>query len=284
MKTWEYEKTQTKYLCSLLKINIDTLNSVLNNVGAYYNEWIEEKIDKKSGLPKTYLDGTVKKRTIRPSLRELKSIQKAIQTNILAKIILPDNIHGGIKKRSNITNGKVHKGNKYQFTTDLQDFYPSVNNKLVYTTFLELGYSNYVASILTKLTTWKNELPQGTPTSTQIANLSFLKTDKMLIEFCKKHDIKYTRYVDDLTFSAQFDFSTSIQEIIEIVLASGFKMSRRKTIYKGNQTITGIDVFNNYIDAPKKVLEKYHLEQLSDSPHKPYSTYVNNIRKTNINK
>lgn len=284
MKTWEYEKSQTKYLCSLLKINTDTLNDVLSNIGAYYNEWIEEKIDKKSGLPKTYLDGTVKKRIIRPSLRELKSIQKVIQTDILAKIILPDNIHGGIKKRSNITNAKAHKGNKYQFTTDLQDFYPSINNKLVYTTFLELGYSSYVASLLTKLTTWKNELPQGTPTSTHIANLSFLKTDKKLIEFCQKRNIKYTRYVDDLTFSAQFDFSTSIHEIIAIILSSGFKMSRRKTIYKGNQTITGIDVFNNYIDAPKKVLEKYELEQLSESNSKPYTNYVNNIRKTNIQK
>ncbi len=284
MKTWEYEKSQTKYLCALLKINTDVLNLVLNNIGSYYNEWIEEKIDKKSGMPKTYLDGTIKKRIIRPSLRELKSIQKSIHTNILAKIILPNNIHGGIKKHSNITNGKAHKGNKYQFTTDLQDFYPSVNNKLVYATFLELGYSNYIANMLTKLTTWKNELPQGTPTSTQIANISFLKTDKRLIELCQKLNIKYTRYVDDLTFSAQFDFSDSIREIIEIILSSGFKMSRRKTIYKGNQTITGIDVFNNYIDAPKKVLEKYELEQLSDSNSKPYTNYVNNIRKTNIKK
>lgn len=83
---------------------------------------------------------------------------------------------------------------------------------------------------LTNITTWKHELPQGTPTSTHIANLVFLKTiHAELINFCNKNNITYTRYVDDLTFSSQQDFKSHLNEILSIVTKNDFKLSYRKT-------------------------------------------------------
>ena len=131
------------------------------------------------------------------------------------------------------------------------------------------------------MTTWKYELPQGTPTSTHIANLVFLDTDLELIKLCNSNKITYTRYVDDLTFSSQQDFRHLLSEILNIVTSNDFKLSNRKTQYKGNQTITGIDVFLNKIDAPKKIVEKSKIEIETKADKKPYTNYLNFIRKTN---
>jgi RNA-directed DNA polymerase len=137
---------------------------------------------------------------------------------------------------------------------------------------------------LTIFTTWKYQLPQGTPTSSHIANLVFLDIDFHLLEFCIKHNIKYTRFVDDLTFSSQKDFKPFLNDILEIITNNGFKLSYRKTKYCGYQTITGIDTFLNKIDAPKKIIQKANKEEASKNVIMPYTNYLQNIRKTNKHK
>jgi len=259
----------------------EKVEEIVSNINDYYKEWVEKKIDKKTGEFKRYLDGSIKERTIRPSLKGLKTIQKGIKSNILVPIKLPDCVHGGVRRRSNISNAKPHQGKKYQFTTDLQEFYPNITSRRVYSCFIDLGFSPHFSHWLTKLTTWKYELPQGTPTSTHIANLVFLPTDIALISLCNQYNITYTRYVDDLTFSSPKDFRHLLNSILSIVTSNDFKLSYRKTSYKGNQTITGIDVFLNKIDAPSKIKNKARIEQDTNSDTKPYNTYLNNIRKTN---
>ena len=238
------------------------LDDFVNEIDRYYTEWTDLKFDKKTNQPKKYKDGTIKQRIIRPSRMPLKIIQKQIKDRILSLIELPDNVHGGVKKRSNITNAKPHQGKKYILTTDLQNFYPSIKAHRVYDTFIELGFNAQCAFYITRLTTWKGNLPQGTPTSTHISNIVFLKTDYKLIEFCNTHNITYTRYIDDLTFSSQLDFQDAIGEILEIILQSGLKISRRKTFYNGSQTVTGIKIYLNKIDATEKIIAKVKEEEV----------------------
>ena len=69
---------------------------------------------------------------------------------------------------------------------------------------------------------------------------------------------------------------------MEIVTKSGFKISYRKAKYAGNQNITGIEVFNNFIDAPTNILIKSKEETRNE--FKPNTNYLNNIRKTNKKK
>lgn len=261
------------------------LDEFVQDIDNHYKEWFEIKVDKKTNRPKTYKDGTVKQRVIRPSKPALKLIQKQIKDRILSLIELPGNVHGGVKKKSNITNAKPHQGKKYILTTDLQDFYPSIKAKKVYQSFLKLGFNTQFAYYITRFTTWKGELPQGTPTSTHISNIIFLETDNKLIELCNNHNITYTRYIDDLTFSSQSDFQHIIEQILNIILQSGLKISRRKTFYNGQQTVTGINIFLNKIDAPEKILTKVKEEEiLPDGTPKPYTTYWKNILKTNKKK
>lgn len=267
---------------SIVRFPERELKELIVILDSYYDEWEIVKNDKATGLPKTYKDGTIKKRYIRPSISKLKILQGRIKNNILEKIRLPSNVHGGVKKKNNITNAKQHQGKKYVLTTDLQEFFPSVKSTIVYQTFIDLGFNKQFAFYITRFVTWKGELPQGASTSTHIANIVFLKIDNQLITFCEQHNITYTRFVDDLTFSSQQDFQDLIFDILEIVKSCGFKLSMRKTKYSGNQIITGIKVFNHKIDAPEKIIEKVEMEkQLPDEIPKYLTLYRERILKTN---
>lgn len=275
-----FKKKEFSKLCFVLGLKRSEIRTLLESIDKNYNVWSEVKTDKQN-RPKAYLDGTVKKRTFRNPSVLLKLVQKRIKINIIDKVELPNNVHGGVKKRSNITNAKAHQGNKYLFETDLQEFYPNINMEVVYQTFIELGHSTHFSHWLTKLTTKDNQLPQGSPASLGISNLVFMKTDTKLNQFCKNNSITFTRYVDDLTFSAQQDFGDKIQAILNIVINDNFKISRRKTVYDSNQTITGIQPFLNKIDAPKHLIEKSKIEIETNAEKKPYTMYRKNILKTN---
>lgn len=278
-----FEKNQLKYLASKLKCSHDELKFILEDIDDSYYEYSKYKKDK-DGFIKTYKDGTPKKRTITPSKGALKKIQTSIKRNILDSVVIPVYIQGGVKGKSNISNAKIHQGKKYKFTTDLQDFFPSVKHGLVYSVFLNLGFTNVQANWLTRLTTYKYGLPQGAPTSPGLSNLSFIPIDEKLISICKSSGITYTRYIDDLTFSSANDFKDKIPKILSVVINGGFKVSYRKTLYCGKQTITGIDVGNNYIDAPLKIREKAKDEEFINSSSKPVTAYVKRIRQTNVKK
>lgn len=283
MNSSRFEKNQLKHLAARLKCSNEELSLVLENVELSYYEYTKHKKDK-DGRIKTYNDGTPKKRTITPSKGALKKIQSSIKRNILDSVAIPNHIQGGVRGKSNISNAKIHQGKKYKFTTDLKDFFPAVTNRHVYSVFLALGFTNVQARLLTRLTTYRYGLPQGAPTSPALSNLAFLPIDNKLIALCQLNDIKYTRYIDDLTFSSAIDFIDKIPEILGIVNTSGFKVSFRKTLYCGKQTITGIEVSNNYIDAPLNIRKKAKEEELSKNETKPYTKYLERIRQTNTNK
>jgi hypothetical protein len=155
---------------------------------------------------------------------------------------------------------------------------------MVYDVLIKLKFSPEVAHLITRLCTWKNNLPQGAPTSTHLANLVFLETDLKLIEFCKCNGLTYTRYIDDLTFSSQICFKHLTSKIIDIILNGSFKVNQRKTIYSGNQTITGIIVRPNRIDVREDIKLRSKIEQEGVVGPMPITSYVNRIYQTNKKK
>ncbi len=277
-----YKKYQLKYLANRLNVGHVHLESIINSATPLYYTKEEKKIDSRTGEYKRYEDGTIKTRRIDAPITKLKSIQKSINNEFFSNIIFPENIQGGVKGRSNITNALAHKGNKYLLCTDLQDFYPSITNKMVYNVFLAMdGVSNQMASILTKLTTVNYKVPQGAPTSSYIANLVMSEVDKELMKICEENGITYTRFIDDLTFSGPNDFRHLIGPMFHIITSAGFKISHRKTSYNGTQEITGIIVSNNSIEAPHSIKNKAAKELEEGSLQKPYTNYINRIKSFN---
>jgi RNA-directed DNA polymerase len=244
-----------KHLAYTLKVKIQEIYTIIDNIDNFYSETIILKKNKE-GLPILDKKGLPKSRTLNPSHKRLKIIQKRIQKNILIKLQLPDYAYGAVKGRDNVNNANIHKGKKYHFTTDLRNFFPSINHSRVFEMFRNYEFSPEVARILTQLTTYKGRLPQGSPTSSTIANLVFVKTGNNLDSFAKKHNLTFTSFIDDLTFSSPIDFKDKSNEIIEMITKDGFKISNNKTNYSRNPIITGIHPMNNYLKLPESFLRK----------------------------
>lgn len=273
------------YFPSVIGMPKKDLDRLVEHLDGYYREWSKEKLDKETGLSKKDKNGNVKTRIVRESKGIIKEIQGRISSRILKYIKLPSNIKGGVKGESNITNARYHKGNKYIFTTDLENFFPSIKARRVHETLLDLGFNKLTTHYITRFSTWKGEVPQGIKTSSYIANLIFLETDYKLIKFCENNNIKYTRFVDDLTFSSQIDFRNKLEEILDIIKQSRLKINWRKTKYEGRQIVTGIQLNPSRIIAPKSILDKVEQEKsLPEGSAKPYTIYKENIDKINYSK
>lgn len=244
-----------KHLAYELKVELSEIDHIIKNIDNFYYQ--KETIKKNdNGEPKVK-NGIIQKRVLNPSIKRLKVIQKRLQKNVLQKLTIPDYAFGAIKGKDNISNAKRHQGKKYIFTTDLTNFFPSVNHKQVFEMFVSFDFSPTVARLLTKLTTYKGKLPQGAPTSPIVANLVFVKTGKRLQEIAIENNLTFTSFVDDLTFSSPADFKDKIQDILDAVVEDGFKISHKKTNYKSKlPTVTGIIVKNNNLDLPKEFKDK----------------------------
>ncbi|GAB5551647.1 MAG: hypothetical protein Sapg2KO_12380 [Saprospiraceae bacterium] len=240
-----------KHLLGLLKVDKEKLERILSKLDHYYYEKKEPKRDKKGNV-RTDGNGNILYRVLYPSKGELKLLQARIKHRILDKFELPIYVQGGVKGRDNVTNALFHKGNKYFFLTDIKKFFPSIRHPQIYEMFVSNGFSPTIAGILTKLTTYKGKLPQGTPTSTALANLTFCIVDNKLSEFCHQHNLSFTRYVDDITISSKKCFKPLSQDIAEIITGYGYSISKKKTAYKiGPTDITGVSTHNNFLTTTR---------------------------------
>ncbi len=271
----------TKHLSFVLKVEFSEIETIIKNIDSFYYQKEELKKDK-AGNPKIK-NGQIQKRILNPSIRRLKVIQKRINKNILQKLEIPDYAYGGIKGRDNLQNAKKHQGKKYNFTTDLRNFFPSINNKQVFEMFLSFNFSPTVAHYLTKLTTFKGKLPQGAPTSSIVSNLVFIKTGRKLEQFAKENQITFTSLIDDLTFSAPIDFKHKAGFIIDTIISDGFKISHNKTFYKTkNPIVTGLVVKNNKISLTDSFkINLQFTEGKTEAQIKGLNLYAQRVRSLN---
>jgi RNA-directed DNA polymerase len=268
--------TNEKHLIYILRVRKERLNYILEHLDDFYYSFPKPKIDHITGKVKRNTNGEEEYRIINAPIEELKIIQKRIYKYIITKVDLPSYIYGGAKGKNNIRNARYHQGNKYIFTTDLKSFFPSITYKQVFLMFLHEGCTPFVARILTKLTTLHYEVPQGTPTSTLVANLVFKPYGEKIAKFALKNRMKFSMFVDDITISSKHDFKFLVPEILNIIHSSGFKINWKKTHYQTkNPVITGVICQNDRLLAPiayKKKLARLKKEQME----KPDS--INHLR------
>lgn len=269
---------QEKLLYAVLKTNKSELENVIANKKSYYYTFQKIKTDKRGNV--VYENGLPKQRTINATKGRLNDFQNIIAKKILSVIKLPPNIKGGVKGSSNIANAKAHQGKHYKFKTDIKKYFPSISHIRIHNMFIANGFSTKVATLLTHITSNNYELPQGTPTSTAIANLVFIPIDKELIAFSLKNKLTYTRFVDDLVFSSHFDFKEKILDIIKYVLSDGFRISVKKTIYTaGSLEITGVLTKQNLTDATTEYKELVKDKTIATKTTDARIKYINRIRK-----
>lgn len=255
-------------LAKILNISIPQLRWLVYHrevdTGTHYRRW---KIPKRDGG----------ERLISAPKKTLKTAQKWVATNITEHLPVHGAAHGFLVGRSIKTNALPHAGARVVVKVDLKDFYPTVTLPRVKGVFRKAGYGEQVATLLALLCTepprtelelqgkkyWvatgPRSLPQGAPTSPSITNTLCLKLDSRISGLAAKYGLKYTRYADDLTFSAfsrELQLGKFLHRLRLILESEGFKVHPDKTRIMrggGRQRVTGLIVNRSENVPPVRV-------------------------------
>lgn len=214
-------------------------------------------------------------RTIKEPLPSLKEIQKWILQNILNKISISPYSKAYYRNRSIKDHARYHKNQKIVVTMDVEKFFDTITYEKILIIFSQLGYSMRVSTLLSKLCTLDNILPQGAPTSPYLSNIIMKEFDNEISKFCSSNNIKFTRYADDMAFSSnEIDISKLTAKVEAELKKIGLKLNREKTLempYDKRQLVSGI-VVNEKIQVPRIIRDElrqamYYIEQYGLENH-----------------
>ncbi len=245
MNNERLELSDIPSLTKLLGHDLESLQEIVENKSKHYGSFFRKKAN-----------GS--KREITPPRGKLLAIQYSLKRFFNSKFVWTKVIHGGIADRSIITNATPHIGQRQVVNLDISSFFPNVKPILGQDALIRAGCSSTVAPILTELLTYKNGLPQGSPTSTIIGNLVLEPMDSDFMALCKKKGLIYTRYVDDITISGGIDMRPMRGSFIDIVQRSKFSVSLDKLKFTDRcdrQVVTGL-VVNDRLRPTKEYLAK----------------------------
>jgi RNA-directed DNA polymerase len=142
---------------------------------------------------------------------------------------LPGCVHGYVRGRSNISNATAHAGMRYLQKFDLKDFFPSITREAVARVLAEMGFTSAATDRLGRILTYQGRLPLGACTSPLLSNLCLRELDEKLQALALNDGLVYTRYSDDLAFSADEPFDVRA-ETAAAVAAAGFRLNDDKTV------------------------------------------------------
>ncbi|EZP52081.1 reverse transcriptase family protein [Delftia sp. RIT313] len=209
-------------------------------------------------------------RLISAPMPRLKRAQYWVLDNILAKVPAHDAAHGFLAGRSIVSNAAPHAGHDVVINLDVKDFFPSIAFGRIKGVFRHLGYGEAMATLLALLCSenraqaWQVDgeklfvggkarervLPQGAPTSPMLTNLLCRRLDRRLLGLARQLGFVYTRYADDLTFSASGEAARDnvgrlLGRVRWILRDEGFTPhpDKERVIRKGRrQEVTGLVV------------------------------------------
>jgi RNA-directed DNA polymerase len=197
----------------------------------------------------------------------LKHLQRVLAREILDHVPTHDAAHAFRRGRSAVTYASSHAGHSVLIHLDLQDFFGTVTAGRVFGIYRSCGYPERVAHLLTALTTntiprrlWAARdyppsplladahfrlgqhlrhphLPQGSPTSPALANLSAYRLDLRLAGLAQTAGIAYSRYADDLALSSSTYLGRArVERLVQLVegiaVEEGFRVNPFKTFFQ----------------------------------------------------
>ena len=212
--------------------------------------------------------------------KDLAAAQEWILRNVLDTVPVHAAAQGFVKGRSTVTNAAPHVGSDVVVNADLENFFPTITFPRVRGIFRQLGYSPAVATVFALLCTecprrvanyagrtlyvaaGPRALPQGACTSPALSNLASRRMDSRLAGIAAKLGWTYTRYADDLTFSASGEAAAKVGYLLarvrHITQDEGFVVNEKKTRVlrqSVRQSVTGV-VVNRRPGAPRDLVRR----------------------------
>ena len=238
-------------------------------------------IQKKSG----------KLRQICAPVEGLKIFQSCLREIFNAFYEPTPNVCGFVNGRSIADGAKRHIGKNYVLNIDLKDFFDSIEYHRVKamlccapfnlkddknnTQSLPFVIANLCCTPKTVIRVdeegkeyecRRSVLPQGAPTSPILTNLICRQLDKKLYLLAKKYHCAYSRYADDITFSANknifkadSEFYMELKHIVEVECR--LKINENKTRVQNRnyrQEVTGLLV-NKKVNVTKRYVKQIRM-------------------------
>ncbi|WP_137939625.1 reverse transcriptase family protein [Chitinivorax sp. B] len=220
-------------------------------------------------------------RMISAPMPRLKRAQYWVLDRVLAKLPVHDAAHGFVPGRSIVSNATPHAGQAVVVNFDLKDFFPSISYQRVRGLFQTFGYSRQLATLFAMICTelptdevsidglhfhvqnGERHLPQGAPCSPTITNLLCRRLDTRLAGLAKRLGFIYTRYADDMTFSADAASAGNLPRLLwqvkRIIAEEGFTLHPDKQRIMRNsarQEVTGV-VVNHHPTVCRETLRRF---------------------------
>jgi hypothetical protein len=164
-------------------------------------------------------------RIIAQPAREVKALQYWVMRQFLNQFPVHSAATGYRHGQGIADNVRPHLNGRFLLKLDFKDFFPSLRAR-DFRVFIEkhkTPLEEEEVEALCRILFWKPKgtndlrLSIGAPTSPLLSNLLLIEFDEQVASFCAELGVAYTRYADDLSFSA--DVSSKLQKTERMVVA-----------------------------------------------------------------
>lgn len=199
----------------------------------------------KSQLPIKFIDKK-RKIIILPRKSRIRTLQEKIFKILFNDECLPDSVCGYVRGKSYFDFLTPHKKNDFFLRVDIKKFFDSITkdniNRLIQQKLKinDESEKKILNDFLLELALFDDSLAQGFVSSPLLSNIYFREADKRIEQFCINNNVTYSRYADDLLFSAKVDLfkgTKFISTLKYICLDLGLSINYKK-IKKGNKFIS----------------------------------------------
>lgn len=242
-----FQKTELEDLAKKLCVTPELLFDLVANLPEHYRRF-------------PIHSGRSRPRWIDAPSGVLKLVQRRLLDGILYGFSPHECAHGFYPERSILTNAHCHTQKKWVLSFDIRDFFPSTKKELVLHCLRGRNAtgSNQLLPIIAELCCLGDCLPQGAPTSPHLANICFFECDEILSGIARKHELSYTRYADDMTFSGEIRPVDLERKIEDALALFGYVLSKQKTKVMGQsnrQKVTGL-IVNEKLSLPRELRKR----------------------------
>lgn len=241
-----YKLTNHRKLANILGVSPSTLKKIV-----------------KRGDDNYKLGKTDSGRNIQIPKNQLLRIHKRIN-KLLSRIKKPDYLVSGIKGRSHVYNAKIHAGYVAVAKTDIKGFYPSTTSLIVKKSFIKtFNSSKDIAETLSLICTVSGHIPTGSPLSQSLSFIVNSSTFNEINIYSRSRGIKFSLYVDDLTFSGKVIPKYFLSHISYLLKKNrGYICHKFRTYNKETEkVITGVVVGPDGVDLKRS--QKRTISELS---------------------
>ena len=193
--------------------------------------------------------------------KELKALQRWLARRIIIPFLPTHEAASAYRQGSSIAkNARSHVTSRYLLRVDFVEFFPSISAGDIslhlqeYAPRISTDWARPDTELFVQLVCRGSRITIGAVTSPSLSNCVCFHLDESLFQLCQEREVTYTRYADDLFFSAKRpnilgQLPNAIREILRsLPYPRALKVNRGKTYHssmRNRRSVTGVVLSTN---------------------------------------